>query len=180
MVMNFFALGQHPESELAKARRLGDEDALVKTLDRITVMPSAIFYGWNELTDLLRDTRSQKIRAAVAMTLADLSIRDAAPIIISVISRSDVIRSSGTLLFALNELNASIPLDLIVSIIEVSSFEARAEALTFMEEIRVTPYKDADRVEAAHRLKAVQKNSDLERADAASLALDYLGYTQDT
>ena len=68
--------------------------------------------------------------------------------IVDVLRGPEVAGSSGTLLFALNELGASLPPSLLVHLVEHGSFEGRAEALIAMEEGRITLGSEVETGEA--------------------------------
>lgn len=164
-------------SPVEMALRTGDEGLIVKALrhsrddvgqhDRSAVVEEAL--------TLLRTTPSSRVRNAAALVLTDLNADSAGENIIEVLRRPDVAGSSGTLLFALNEIGASIPLSLLVSLVEHGSFEGRAEALIFMEEGRIT-HVDETGLQTARQTfeKLTGQEGHAEGAEAAQQALVYL------
>lgn len=124
--------------------------------------------------NLLKTTPSERIRNAAALALININSPKAKDIIIDVLHRPEVIKSSGTLLFALSELGASIPLNMFVDVIERGSLEARAEVLGLMDEGKVEPPSDDELRTAKQRLERLVYSEDNERAEAAKVALDYV------
>lgn len=165
------------DSPVARALREGNEGNIVTALRR---MPEdAAEYGAPVLAKeaglLLRTTTSHRVRNAAAIGLADMRAPNAVSSIVEVLRESSMADSAGTLLFALGELNALVPLDVVVNIIEHGSFESRAEALIAMEEGRTTAIGAAKAREAHSTLKRFSEDgSEEERAEAAKEALGYL------
>ena len=125
--------------------------------------------------DVLTTTSSNRIRNAAALALADLGAVECSGRIVEVLRRPDLAKVSGTLLYALSELGASIPLHVFVGLIEHGSFEGRSEALAFLDEDRVELPDDAEVDGALQSLGRLASNSDdPEGAEAAQLALTYL------
>lgn len=124
---------------------------------------------------LLRATRSARVRNASALALTDIAGKQAGPAIAAVLRRPEIARSAGTLLFALNDVEASLSLDLVVDMIERGSVEAKAEALTFMQEWRIEP-ADPVLLEAARvrLMELCQDDVEAKTAEAAELALNHL------
>ncbi len=79
------------------------------------------------------------------------------------------------MLFALNDVEACLPLDLLVEVIARGSLEAQGEALTFLEDGRVETYTDGEFERAQKRLRDLSNAaaSDTTR-DAARIALEYM------
>lgn len=127
------------------------------------------------ITRILGDTRSDRIRNAAAICLTDLIGRDAAKSIADVVRQPDMPRAAGSLLFALNDVEACLPLDLLVEVIARGSLEAQGEALTFLEDGRVETYTDGEFERAQKRLRDLSNAaaSDTTR-DAARIALEYM------
>ncbi len=86
-----------------------------------------------------------------------------------------MLKMSGSLLFALNNIEAILPLDLIVTIIEEGSLEAQGEALVFLESGRITETTD-DAVQASRqRLQDLSaRTNDKNLKIAADIALECL------
>ena len=121
---------------------------------------------------MLRLTPSRKVRDAAAIALVDMNARNACDSVIAVLRRPEIGREAGTLLYALDELDASIPLDVAVSLIEHGSYEARAETILLMQEGRIGSFDAAARLAASSKLVDLQTAPDEELAEAATLALD--------
>ncbi len=169
----------HPSvsSPVDAALRTGDEGRVVEALrhssrDAAERDRSSLT---REIIALLRTTPSRRVRNAAALALADLGDPHAAEGIVDVLRRPEIADSSGTLLFALNELGASLPLSLLVHLVEHGSFEGRAEALIAMEEGRVTPGNGVE-TEGARRIltRLAEGQGDPDAAGAARQALEHL------
>lgn len=154
------------------AETLGDTE-IVDVIGGLEWSPSTFGDDAQVAMRALRTSASPHVRAAAAMALADHHAVGAEEAILHVLSRPDAAASSGTLLYALNELGGSLPLTVTVSILSNGSFEGRAEALTFFEEGRMIPASDEERQDARATLARLAASGG-ERAAAAALALDYL------
>lgn len=148
---------------------------LSDVLGEIRTPFSPLYRGTEKLIALLRDTDSSRVRAAVAMTLADLGATDAIGPLLDVLGRPELAKTSGTLIFALSELGASIPIGLAATLIANGSFEARAGVLELMEEGRIVAFSGADASSARQTLAQVGMDGDTEAAESAELAGDYIG-----
>lgn len=175
MAARHVTLDRGGESPVASARMSGSEALLSDVLAEIRTPFSPLYGGTEELIALLRDTVSARVRAAVAMTLADLRATDAIGPLLDVLGRPELAKTSGTLVFALSELGASIPIDLAVSLIATGSFEARAGVLELMEEGRIVPFSEAEATSARRTLAQIGDGSDSEATESAELADDYIG-----
>lgn len=178
MVMNFPILPSQDERVVAEAWRSGDEDALVAILDGLKDRPSSSKVK-SDVAGILRTTKSRRVRNAAALTLADLGAKDMISQIIDVLRDPNVAEEAGTLLFALDELEASLPLDVIPGLIAKGSYEARAETLIFVKEGRVEPCDDEQENGAKLTLAMIASGEDSEAAEAAGLALTYLADRSD-
>ncbi|MCF4128442.1 hypothetical protein [Methylobacterium sp. SyP6R] len=129
----------------------------------------------NLVADVLNRTDSSKVRNAAALLLTDLIGRGADQSIIRLLERPGMLKMSGSLLFALNNIEAILPLDLIVTIIEEGSLEAQGEALVFLESGRITETTD-DAVQASRqRLQDLSaRTNDKNLKIAADIALECL------
>lgn len=156
--------------------RAKEDDDLVSRLRSMPPVPEGEKPNVVEdVTRLLQgDSSSPKVRNAAAILLTDLIGREAASSIVSVLRRPGIGKSSGSLLFALNEVDASIPLDLAVQLIETGSLEAQGEALTFLEHGRIIPFAADDFDQALARLEALKGSQDANIANAVGIALDYM------
>jgi hypothetical protein len=174
MSMTFVPRELSGRSEVAAAWRAGDDDQLAALLGQIDTRSSPLFGELGELISILEQTGSPRVRAAVAMALADLKASEAVTPLVAVLRRPELAKASGTLIFALGELGGSLPLDLAVSLIEAGSFEARAEVLELMGEGRITPPAPAEIASARQRLEVLAMAADPEIAEAAQMASDCL------
>lgn len=127
------------------------------------------------VAQLLQSTTSNSVRNAAALALVDLGGDDAAQIIIDVLHRPDVAKASGTLIYAVDELGASIPLSVLARLLERGSYEARSQALSFLEEGRVARSSDDEWEDGRRVLAALAVSDDAEAAEAGRTALDHLG-----
>ena len=125
--------------------------------------------------EILATTPSHRIRNAAALALADSGAPETVQSIMELLRRPEIAKASGTLMYVLNELGASIPLCLAVDLIENGSFESRVEALTFLEHDRVDLASGADMGAALDRLgRLADQEDDPDCAEAAQLALQDL------
>lgn len=154
-----------------------DEDDIVKTLRTASDHAGAEERpGWiRTAADLLARTASRRNRNAAALALADLNAREAAGTLVDVLRRPEVATEAGTLLYALDELGASLPLDVAVGIIERGSYEGRAQVVLLLEERRVDRPADAELSAWRDRLgRLAAREDDEDCAEAAGIALAYL------
>ena len=160
--------------DLSAAVAAGNDDAIVAMIREasdpgVPQRPSA-----QDVRTLLVDTRSNRVRNAAAVALADLRADGAAEDIVTLLRSPAAASSAGTLLFALDELGASLPLDVLLTIIEHGSYEARSEALSFLAEHRLAVEDDADLVDIRDRLDALASAPDPDTSRAATEARERL------
>lgn len=120
---------------------------------------------------LVQETRSHGIRDAAALALLDLGNPRTAELLIPLIATSETAGHDGTLLYVLNELEASVPLDRLVEILITGAYEAREEALMLLQYAQPS---DAERLEALARLEPLKGSADKQLSAAASEAIDRL------
>jgi hypothetical protein len=89
------------------------------------------------------------------------------------IARPDTRGSRGSLLYALGQLGAAIPLPILAEIITDDSYEAREEALTFIRSNRVECSAD-EFATAKTALEAASTSGDAETLQAVQRALKFL------
>ena len=176
MILSFTTTFPRSESPDAAAWSQRDEDTIVDALKNLRV---DISEQDRELLsvhvfELLQETTSQRIQNAAALKLVDLGINQTTMRIVDFLRRSDLAEVSGTLLFALNEIDASIPLDIIVDVIENGSFEARNQSMLFLEEHRFIDAEPVCIEAMIARLSKLVESKDEEQAEAAEFARFYL------
>jgi hypothetical protein len=182
MVTNFMQLVQINTSGMPDSEGSGhpnEEDKLVNLLRALPELKGAEdrFAVWFAAGSLVA-TASNRVRNAAALALADMGGRDAGRMIVEVLRRPDIAKVSGTLLYALRELGASIPLSVIVGLIENGSYESRATALEFLKERQIERPDRAELDDARKRLTSFARDGDeSEGAEAAQVALEYLDET---
>ena len=164
------------EISLAHAWMQGSEDQIVHELKNLSIDAS-----WQDkeilskdVFDILRETPSARIRNAATMALVGLGVEHAIKNIVDVLRRKDIVKSSGTLLFALNEINASIPLNVLMEIVELGSFEARNQAMFFLEEGRFEPVDLPSLEDAVSHLDKLIEVENPEIVEAADFAREHL------
>lgn len=134
--------------------------------------PESVFLK-NLVSQILVSTTSAVVRDAAAIALVDLDAREEIGALLAVIHRPDVADHAGTLLFALDELGAAIPLELVVSLIERGSYEAKAEAVLLVQSGRLALPPSADDLDVARQhlnVLATSQNADVREAAAVVLA----------
>ena len=174
MNLAFLIENAHPARDPKGA--LTGEDRLVYALKNPPAFDEA---QKPELVDLvtrvMEGAKSSPVRNAAALFLTDLIGQGATERIVNVIRQPGMPKSAGSLLFALNDVEASLPLDLIVDIIEHGSLEAQGEALTFLEDARIADRSTSNVEQAEARLRYAAETADSPKTrDAASIALEFL------
>lgn len=155
------------------ASSIGEEDRLVAELAELGRNPNDRIAA-DLAARIMSRTTSARLRNAAVLALVDLDARSKVSDIVNLLRQPGIDCSAGTPLFALGELGGRLPLDVAVKLIAKGSFEARAETLTFMEEGRIDDTSDASAADALASLTRIAAGSDLEAAEAATLALAYL------
>ena len=151
-----------------------DEGRLVAHLRRLKGQRSSRRARAAEAMTILEKTGSPRVRNAAALALADLRADGASDALIALLARPDTRGSRGTLLYALDQLGAKVPLRVLGEIIVDESYEAREEALAFIEHDRVE-YSAEELARVKLRLQTVGKSADAERLQAIRRALERLG-----
>lgn len=157
-------------------RAVFDDDRLVHALKNPPAIEEAQKPELADLiTQILESARSNTVRNAAALLLTDLIGRDATDRIVNVIRQPGMPQSAGSLLFALNDVEAHLPLDLIADVIRQGSLEAQGEALTFLEDARVDDFTASEFTRAETTLRDTADNAASNQTkEAASMALEYL------
>jgi hypothetical protein len=151
---------------LEAAERSGDEARLAEELRKAKPDETPTVIG------ILERARSPRVRNAAALALADMRATDARGSLIDTLRRAETRGHRGTILYALDELGANLPLSLLADIIAGDSYEAREEALGFLASGRVD--HDADPRQVERTLRLALKEADEERSHAIGEALGYL------
>jgi hypothetical protein len=89
------------------------------------------------------------------------------------LKRPDTIRARGTLIYALDELGADVPLPVLADIILNETYEAREEAVGLVAQDRIA-CSDRELNSARKRFEAALGSADEERSQAIRRALGYL------
>ena len=121
----------------------------------------------------LESAQSPGVRNAAALALSDLGLEGCVKNIVDVIMQPGVAASSGTLLYAIEELGGELPLSAFVHVLESGSYEARQQALDLLWSGRVAT-DDETRDGSLEKLEALGSASDQELAAAASEVLAML------
>ncbi len=176
MIFRLMATNPSFESSLVDAWRQGNEDQIVSELKSLRVGVSLQDKDTlsRDVLDILQETSSARVRDAAAITLSELGITQNTMKIVDVLRRKDVARSSGSLLFVLNEINATLPLSVLMQVVEYGSFEARNQAMFFLEDGRFDRVHISDLNIAIAHLKYLTKLDDQEAAEAADFARECL------
>lgn len=120
--------------------------------------------------DLLKKN-SPVVRNAAALALSDMGSRAAVPKIVDAVMMPGVARTAGTLLFAIEELEGTIPIRALVHLIANGSYEARQQALDLL----ASGHVEMDDVDSAVRqLEGLCSDASDEKAAAAQQALGLL------
>lgn len=167
--MRHSAHSNAPETALA----VGDEGRLVAELRNLKSQHSPRGPRVAKALQALEQTRSSRVRNAAALALVDLRARSARDVLVGLLTHPDTRGSRGSLLYALDQLGADVPLPILAEIIVGDAYEAREEALTFITSDRI----ECSAEEFAHAkaaLEAAIASADAERLHAIQQALKLL------
>ena len=155
---------------LEVAKLTGNEDKLVEALRHVKSEKSRRQGRTSQVLAILRETDSPRVRNAAAIALADMKVTTAKDELIKLLSRNETKNSRGSLLYALEEMNAEIPLSVLADIIAGNEYEAREEALRFLE------HQEYDTAEIRRTKQKLKRSlgSNKEQAEAISTAVNYL------
>lgn len=160
--------------EVAPAR---DEARLIRKLRSLKGERSPRGARIAQALDILEKTKSPRVRNAAALALADLRAHNAKDKLVDLLTRSDTRGSRGTLLYALEQLGAVVPVAILADIIIDESYEAREEALELIVTDRIQC--SAEQLSQAEaKLEAATTSADAERLQAIKRALEYLRMRQ--
>jgi HEAT repeat protein len=118
---------------LEAAKLAGNEDKLVEALRHVESEKSRRQDRASQVLRILKETDPPRVRNAAAIALADMKVTTAKDELIKLLSRDDTKSSRGSLLYALEEMNAEIPPTVLADIIASAGYEAREEALRILE-----------------------------------------------
>src|SRR5437016_1414130 len=94
-------------------RFTGDEGRVVEDLRNLKNQRSSRQARADKAMQILEQTNSSRVRNAAALALADLRVRNAKYALINLLTRPDTKGSRGTLLYALEQLGAHLPLPIL-------------------------------------------------------------------
>jgi hypothetical protein len=159
--------------DLDAAIRSDDDDRIVGVLDTIG-RGGASLAQLRRIRALAKKTRSPVVRNAAAIALADLNADGADELLIGLIERRETRGANGTLLYALREMNAYVPLPVLIDILtEDRTYEALEVALDLIAN-NAQEYKEEEKAEAVSRLKPLLTSTDAHTSHSAKLAIKYL------
>ncbi|HEY3908919.1 MAG TPA: HEAT repeat domain-containing protein [Stellaceae bacterium] len=158
---------------LDSAFPIGDEGLLIEEIRNLKDRRSPRQARVAKAVQILEQTGSSRVRNAAALALADLRAENAKEALINLLMRPDTKESRGTLLYALGELAADVPLTILAEIIAEESYEEREEALALIRRDRIE-CSAAEFAKARVRLEAALGSADPERSQAVHRALEYL------
>ena len=162
-----------PQIDLDAAIGSGDENRIVDALDAIgrSRLSSA---ERSRIMELARKTRSPQIRNAAAIALADLGVDGADQLLIDLIKRKESRGANGTLLYALREMDAYVPLPMLIDIIsEDRTYEALEGVLDVIAN-NAAKYEAEEKAEALSRIKPLLTSTDAHTSHTVRLAIKYL------
>jgi HEAT repeat protein len=154
----------------------GDDSRLVEALRDLKGQRSPRRSRAAKAMQILAHTSSSRVRNAAALALADLRDGSAKDALIDLLTRPDTKGSRGTLLYALEQLGAEVPLPILADIIAEEPYEAREEALALIARSR-SEGSPVEMARARARLEAARASADAERSQAIGRALEYLRKT---
>ncbi len=149
-----------------------DEMSTVEMLERLS-RDGAGDPERRRIIEIAETTGSPRIRNAAALALADLRIQGADQILIRLLESGATRNARGTLLFALEELGARVPLPLIVRLLLEENYEGREQALDLLGKRQVA-FATPDLAAAAAALAALAKSDDDHGATVGRTALAWL------
>jgi hypothetical protein len=158
---------------LGGALASGDEDRLVDELRKVKSRRTSREERIRSVLKILDETASPRVRNAAALALVDMRAASAKEKLVELLTRADTQPSRGTLLYALDELGAKIPIRVLTAVVVEGSYEAREEALGFLARSKFEA-SDGDLGLAQRELEKVSSSRDVERADAAKAGLEIL------
>ena len=151
----------------------GDEERIARTLDAIG-RNGASLAERSRIMELAKKTRSPVVRNAAAIALADLGVDGTDELLIDLIKRGETRGANGTLLYALREMNAHVPLSVLIDILtEDRTYEALEGALDIIIN-NAARYGAEEKAEAISRIKPLLASTVEHSLHTAKLAIKYL------
>lgn len=143
-VSHFRTTPQH--EDIARTERL---KSLVSRRDKTGVA--------EEIASILLAAHTALLRNDAAIALADIASdkEKAAEAILTVLGRTSTRHKRGTLLYALDELNAHVPLGPLVEVVITDWYEAQQEALHLIQK-NLDHYRSTDKTKAVAKLRAAR------------------------
>jgi HEAT repeat protein len=160
------------------ALSVGDEGRLIAELRSLKSQRSRRGSRAAQAMKILEETNSSRVRNAAALALADLRAHSAKDTLIDLLSQPETRGSRGTLLYALEQLGADVPLPILAEIIVDESYEAREEALALIVSNRIE-FSGKEFACSKARLEAARASADAERLQAIRRALEAMEINHD-
>jgi hypothetical protein len=161
------------QPDLQVAVRSGDVDRIAGLLDDIAHR-GASEAELDYIIELARETRSPVVRNAAALALGDLKVDGADQILIDLVKRPETRGANGTLLYALREMDAYVPLAVLLDLIgDDCTYEALEGALDLIAN-NTGRYADSEKLEAVARLRPLTLSPEPHTSHSAKLAIKYL------
>jgi hypothetical protein len=128
----------------------------------------------NVVLAFLQSTDSVKIRKAAALALLDAHYPHLENVINGLLTRPELAKVAGTLIFCLMESGSRIFPDAILNIVRNGSYEARSELLILTSDGLVRAESEAEMDRLRHQLAGAISEGSKEAAEVAALALEDL------
>jgi hypothetical protein len=156
------------KGDLEQSLLTGDEEVILAALK--TAKKAYRRKYLNEILLILSNTRSPRVRNAAAIAVADLHSERTKEVLTNLLVRDDTKNCRGTLLYVLDEIGASIPIDVLTQVIATSRYEAQEEALGFLKSRRID-WNRQQLQRSMQRLQRMTRSKNAERSKAAERAL---------
>jgi hypothetical protein len=166
--MNFYDMP--PKDGLKQSLLTGDEGVILAALK--TAKKSARRKYLNEILLILSNTHSARVRNVAAIAVADFRSENIKEALLDLLLRNDTRKSRGTLLYVLDEIGASIPIDILTRIIATSRYEAREEALAFLKSQKID-WNPQQLQRSIRKLERMTLSKNVERSKAAERVLEF-------
>lgn len=163
----------HAPDPLDAAWHAGNEDLLVEELRKVKSKRTSRRLRERRVKTILERTGSARVRNAAALALADMRTPGTEKTLIALLRRDDIRDSRGTLLYALEQIGARVPLDCLAGVLVQDGYEAREEALALLAE-GMAKYDRHERLAARRKLERSLEAADKGRSPAISKALEQL------